>query len=399
MRRQSIPQRERAALPRIHHLGPVLVALGALLLGSCGGGGGGSGAVGPAGFVYVTNEASETVSVYAISAGSGALVPVAGSPFATGVQPLSVAIDPSGTFAYVTNITANSISAYTIDPGTGALADVPGQIFAAGNGPASVAVHPSGNFLYAVNLGSTAGDISAYTIDADGAPRPLAGPNVVAGRNARSIAVDPSGKFAYVANNGSNDVSGYTIDTGSGALTPIDADPNTVPIDNFAAGTSPDAVAIHPSGKFAYVSNFGSNDVSAYTITPLTGVLVPIDADPSTVAIDNFPAPVGSHPFGVAFHPSGKFAYVPNNAQGTVSAYTVDAATGALTAIGNFPAGLGPQSVTVDPSGKFAYVANNGSNNVSAYTIDASSGALAPVAGSPFDAGTGPSFVTTRVIP
>ena len=40
--------------------------------------------------------------------------------------------------------------------------------------------------------------------------------------------------------------------------------------------------------------------------------------------------------------------------------------------------------------GGFAYVANYGSNNVSAYTINATSGALTPVAGSPFAAGTNP---------
>ena len=46
--------------------------------------------------------------------------------------------------------------------------------------------------------------------------------------------------------------------------------------------------------------------------------------------------------------------------------------------------------MAVDPTGKFAYVANYGSNNVSAYTIDATSGALKKVKGSPFAAGTGP---------
>src|SRR5262249_56095851 len=80
-----------------------LVTIGALvLLASCGGGGGGGGSAagGPAGFVYVTNEASETVSVYAIDAGTGALTPIAASPFPTRSQPLAPALDPSRTFAY-----------------------------------------------------------------------------------------------------------------------------------------------------------------------------------------------------------------------------------------------------------------------------------------------------------
>ena len=36
-----------------------------------------------------------------------------------------------------------------------------------------------------------------------------------------SIAVDPSGKFAYVTNSGSNDVSMYSIDPATGELTLI----------------------------------------------------------------------------------------------------------------------------------------------------------------------------------
>jgi 6-phosphogluconolactonase (cycloisomerase 2 family) len=47
----------------------------------------------------------------------------------------------------------------------------------------------------------------------------------------------------------------------------------------------------------------------------------------------------------------------------------------------------------VDRSGKLAYAPNSGSNNVSAYTIDATTGALAAVAGSPFAAGTFPCSV------
>ena len=64
-----------------------------------------------------------------------------------------------------------------------------------------------------------------------------------------------------------------------------------------------------------------------------------------------------------------------------VSTYTIDATTGALKKVKGSPfaAGTTPYGVAVDPSGKFAYVANLGSNNVSAHTIDANSGALTPV--------------------
>ena len=77
--------------------------------------------------------------------------------------------------------------------------------------------------------------------------------------------MDPTGKFAYVANSGSNDVSMYTINAATGVLSSIGA---------IAAGLSPSSIAIHPSGKFAYVTNSGSNNVSMYSIDAATGALV-----------------------------------------------------------------------------------------------------------------------------
>jgi 6-phosphogluconolactonase len=80
-----------------------------------------------------------------------------------------------------------------------------------------------------------------------------------------------------------------------------------------------------------------------------------------------------------------QFAYVANATSNNVSGYTINATTGALTAIAGspFPAGSFPFSVAVDPTGKFAYVANSSSNNVSGYTINATTGALTAIAGSP----------------
>ena len=78
-----------------------------------------------------------------------------------------------------------------------------------------------------------------------------------------------------------------------------------------------------------------------------------------------------------------------------VSAYTINASTGALTSVGAaVAAGNGPASVSVDPSGKYAYVANFGSSSVSAFTINPSTGALTSV-GAAVAAGTSPYSVTT----
>ena len=85
-----------------------------------------------------------------------------------------------------------------------------------------------------------------------------------------------------------------------------------------------------------------------------------------------------------------------NLGSSNVSAYAIDAASGALKKVRGSPfvTGMGPIGLAVDPTGKFAYVGNGNSNNVSAFAIDANTGALTPVAGSPFRAGHNPYGVT-----
>ena len=80
-------------------------------------------------------------NVWAYSIGSdGALQPIAGSPFAAGSKPNSVAVDCRGKFVYVANGGgSNNVSAYSIAP-NGALTPVPGSPFAAGSLPSFVVV-------------------------------------------------------------------------------------------------------------------------------------------------------------------------------------------------------------------------------------------------------------------
>ena len=279
-------------------------------------------------FAYVTNSgdpwdygdgAYGSVAMYTINATTGALTStgaINGNCPAGLCIPSSVVVDPSGKFAYVGygDASTTGVSMYTINATTGALTSI-GTTAAAGN-PDSVAVDPSGKFVYVANFNGTpgsAGNVSMYTINGTTGALTSVG-TIPAGIQPASVAVDPAGKFAYVTNSGSNDVSMYTIDGSAGALTSI----GTIP-----AGTGPVSVAVDPSGKFAYVADWGSNDVSMYTIDTTTGALTPI----GTIA-------AGSIPTSIAIHPSGKFAYVTNSGSDDVSMYSIDATTGILTLIG-----------------------------------------------------------------
>jgi YVTN family beta-propeller protein len=339
-------------------------------------------AVDPSGkFAYVANEGCGNstfgnVSMYTINPTTGVLTPIGPPVNSNDEGANAVAVSPAGKFAYVTNWgegdTAGSVSAYTIDVTTGALTPM-GTIAApcapppspGGCAPYSVAVDPSGKFVYVANEGGFAPtSVSMYGVNATTGALTSVG-TIAAGGRAVSVTVDPSGKFAYVANwsdpyGSAGNVSMYTIDATTGALTYKAG---------IAAGTTPASVALDPTGKFAYVTNSGSNDISMYTINATTGTLT------STGVIA-----AGTGPSSVVVDPSGKFAYVTNSGSNNVSMYAIDATTGTLTSTGVIAAGTNPVSVAVDSTGKFAYVANSGSNNVSVYSIDAGTGALTLVA-------------------
>ena len=367
-------------------------------------------------FAYVANSVSNDVSVYTIDQATGALTAVMSA--GTGSYPTSVIVDPTGKFAYVANSVSNDVSVYTIDQTTGALTEV----MSAGTGsyPTSVTVDPTGKFAYVASLSN---DVSVYTINpATGALTAVMSAGT--GSYPTSVIVDPTGKFAYVANTFSNNVSVYTIDPATGELTAGSS--------VLTGGWHASSITVDPSGKFAYVANEYSDNVSVYSINQTTGELTLNETiftryAPTSIVIAGTPvgtpipvngtcgaaggqfftsapetnlctsgtvstAPTGTSPWNWTCGGSNggtdapcsaslqgtyvpKFAYVVNNQTNDVSVYTIDPATGALTAGTAVATGTDPISVTVDPFGKFAYVANyNG--YLWLHMIDPSTGAL-----------------------
>jgi YVTN family beta-propeller protein len=95
-------------------------------------------AIHPSGqFLYVST--SDGVTLYAITA-TGSL-DVMGVPTPAGAVPQALALDGAGTHLYVTDLTSNTVSAFAIDAGTGALSPL-GAALATGTQPSGIAVTP-----------------------------------------------------------------------------------------------------------------------------------------------------------------------------------------------------------------------------------------------------------------
>lgn len=334
--------------------------------------------------VTVANGASYSVSVLTQPASPIQNCSVTNGSGTAGTAPSSITVACSAVsgFAYVTNQNSNTVSAYTIDGTTGALTSI--GTFGTGTNPRFVTVDPTGKFVYVVNSYSDC-NVSAFSINSltglltsvgtyVGSVSYLPG-GTVSQTYPESVTVDPSGKFAYVTNYSSSNVDAFTINSTTGALTFIGA---------IATGSGPHSVAVDPTGKFAYVA-YGVNvsgGVSAFTINTTTGALT----GNGTIA-------AGVWATGISIDPTGQFAYAVSST--SIFAYTINGTTGALTSNGTYVAGANLSDFTIDPTGKFAYVTDQNSSTVSAYTINGTTGALTS-AGS---LGTGAANRLIRVEP
>ncbi|MFT5284742.1 MAG: 6-phosphogluconolactonase (cycloisomerase 2 family) [Planctomycetota bacterium] len=320
-------------------------------------------------FVYVANFLDDTLSAFRIDQSNGQLSAVVDSPFATGVGPTAIATTPAGTFAFVTNATDATLTSFVVDRDTGVLAEAPNSPSMTGANPSSVAVHSSGNFVYTANTDGNS--VSGFSIDQEtGELTEVPGSPFVTGFSPSSIALNASGSAVYTTNFISNNISGFAVNA-NGSLSPLAGSPFK---DNFGSpfAQGPSSLTIHPSGNFAYVVNFTSDDISVFGIAA-NGALAELNVQPFAT---------GTDPVQATIDLNARSLFVVNSDGDLVTEYTI-ASNGDLLFDRDVVTRPGPVSITMTGAGNaakfvpnFAYVANNTSDSLSCYSIDSTTGAL-----------------------
>jgi 6-phosphogluconolactonase (cycloisomerase 2 family) len=340
------------------------------------------------------NSQSSNIYVYAVDPATGSLSPVPGSPFATAAPAQAFAIDATGHYVVAVNSGPSTVSVYSINTTTGSIAPVAGSPFAGSNAPLNVAISPTSNIAYVFNGDGT---ISAYSIDAaSGSLTALGGSPFAIGLSypdqvlSTAFAIAPGGGYLYY---GYNYVAPID-DTVTGALgftlNPTSGSPGAITgTFNFVATP----MTIAPNGSFIYQPGFDYNNILGFSIDPATGVLNSLSGSPFAVSADELGV------YAIAIDPTSSFLYVTNDVNVTLAAYTINAATGALTTVPSSPYPTGgqpncsgcdflPTAVSVDPSGKYVYVQSEftpTSSIISAFSINHTNGSLTEVPGSPFN--------------
>ena len=302
------------------------------------------------------------------------------------ISPSFLAVHPKGKWLYAVNEIDNftgkksgGVSGFAIDAKSGKLSPI-NQQSTVGGGPCHVSLDASGRVVLVANYGG--GSVASYRVDKKGSLSSDVsfiqhqGSGVNRGRqeapHGHAIVTDPGNKFALACDLGLDKVLIYKLDAKKGSLTP-----NDPPFGRVAQGSGPRHMAFHPSGKFAWVINEMVCTVTSFSFDPKRGELKELQT------ISSLPADTKMIPSyntaEILAHPSGKFVYGSNRGHDTLAVYAVDQKLGTLRMMQNVSTqGKTPRSFGIDPSGRWLLAANQSSDTVVVFAIDPATGKLKP---------------------
>ena len=229
-------------------------------------------------FFAISNNNStgpvDALYAYTINQTTGALTPVAGSPFTTNLNvPTDVQIahqsGAANDYLYVTNagdgVTAGSVAGFSIDPTSGLPTALGTPTIPTGVAPVFSTIDPSGTHLYVPN--SVDVTVSVYSIASTGILTQVGTATPVTDRTTPAsfpfnVAVDPTDTYLYVVDQPGLSVAGavygFKIGTNGAVGSPV----------GLAVGTGkgPTGIAIDPTGVLVAVDNNGDNSISSYAL-------------------------------------------------------------------------------------------------------------------------------------
>jgi 6-phosphogluconolactonase len=326
---------------------------------------------------YTDNSSSRGIYTGVVDTDTGKLGPLElAAPLK---NPSFVALSSGGKFLYaVTETAAGSVTAFRVenDGHLTKLNDLP-----SGNGGCHVSVDATGRNVFVANYNG--GDLASFQVNPDGslAKRTAlisftgSGPDHSRQEkpHLHSTYLDAGNRQFYACDLGTDSIWRFLLDPASGALTPAEPASAKIP-----PGSGPRHLAFSPDGRFAYVNGEMALNVTAFTHDAKTGALTAIQ----TVPI--LPSEVSIRGMGSAeifCHPNGKWLYVSNRdvaGRGRDSLTVFDiGADGKLTRRQNVPAGVKiPRGFDIDPTGQWLVVGGQSDNKITVFKISPATGEL-----------------------
>src|ERR1700730_13025607 len=327
---------------------------------------------------YTNKTESKGIYGFEFDADTGTLTPQGLA--AETRDPSWVAVHPGGKFLYAANEAgkASTVSAFAVDAKSGKLTLL-NQIASLGEDPCYFSFDKAGKYLLVANYSS--GTIAVFPILADGQlgehtalvkDQGATGPNKERqeGPHAHWIETSPDNRFVLVADLGLDEVLVYKFDATSGALTP-----NEPAFARLKAGSGPRHAVFYPNGEFVFAVSELSSTATSFAYDAKKGTL-----KETGMASTLPPGFSGRNDVAeAAVHPNGKFLYVSNRGSDSIAILSIDPGNRTLVPAGGVPTGgKEPRHFAIDPSGKYLLAENQFSNNIVVFKIDPATGGLTP---------------------
>ena len=300
-------------------------------------------------------------------------------------EPSGVAISPDGGHVYVASVRGNSVEVFRRAEETGTLVFIEFATDGIGGvdglaGAEAVGVSPDGKHVYATGQNDDA--VVVFSRNAStGTLNPLQvvrdGVGGVESLDApRGLVVSPDGAHVYVTSHGDDSVLVFARSASTGLLTPVQVVKDGGDVDGLARALG---IAISRDGAHVYVTGSFDNAVAAFSRDASTGRLTFVEREKDGVGGVN--GLKGA--FSVALSRDGKNVYVTGHTDNALVVFSRDPLTGALTFVEVHEDGLGgvdglsgPNVVAVSSDGVHVYVAASGDHSVTDFTRDDATGAL-----------------------
>jgi 6-phosphogluconolactonase len=322
---------------------------------------------------YTNSDKSNGIHVFRFNAGTGEFNEKAKNTEKSNLSYLAVSKDKKHVYAVSELGEGNgAVNAFSFDVKSGALTFI-NSVNAAGDHPCYVSVD---NKKKVVLVGTySGGSLSAIRVNKDGSLNPevqtitRTGGSVNKERQEKAhvhaVVLSPDNKFLFVPDLGSDKVAAYKVDATSDK--PLTAAGET----SVKGGSGPRHFEFHPNGKYAYLIQ--ELDATVTLFDYKGGKLTERQTLPLTAA--GFKGNVGASDIHVS--PDGKFLYGANRGDANELTIFSIAADGKLTFVGRQSTlGKTPRNFAIDPSGNFLLAANQNSDEVVIFKRDQKTGLL-----------------------
>lgn len=283
--------------------------------------------------IYDRTESSKNkegmVVSYKIDAATGKLS-LLNEQSANGSGPAHISVDPKGRFIYVSNYGGGSLSVYAIQQ-DGKIGKTIEVIQDTGKGPHpnqnaphvhSAIPSPDGDFLYVCDLGID--KIFTYQVREDGrlVPGKIPSFSTDPGTGPRQFAVSPDGDHAFAVLELVSQLVSFKRNKKDGTITLLQT-LDMLPAKQTERGSDA-TVFVSPDNRFVYATNWGPFGILAYYLGK-NNVLSPVQQISAH----------GLHPRDICIDEKGKYIFVANMGSGDISVMRRNSRNGRLTFLNN----------------------------------------------------------------